>query len=373
MPPDEADKLGLLRFLTLTIGLPALFLLLSYLGANYAQSVNRRLANPEARSYFRSWVPIPSIRQRPEFRDYSILRFAVTRYPRSGDPFLFQLTAQLKKENFDLSSTISSSRYFTPDISKATPFAARVASDRQFASLFDFCRDLLSRNAFDDEKAVLKKYWESVVRERNNVDEQDFDNYVHYVVDTYTIPGLLSFKERRVVRAQELLAKACDRLLLVPPSSLEFEGTSSDLLRNVTFIFAGLLDDQVSSALYYEQADKAVTCLINQLPPWSRDDWSKNEAGRNQVIDSFMLGLYLFDECRYQECAAQTAVILRARPNERLTYLVYLMQLRCAWKQQERDGKTRAKSHIDLANAYATLGNSPYASVLHYYKDKLSK
>lgn len=371
MPPDKSVEIGFIRFLGVTLGLPVLVLLLAIGGRNYVQSVNQRLANPEARSYFRSWVPIPSQRSHPEFREYSILRFALNRYPPVGDGFLFHLTSQLKKENFDFSSTTSSSRYFTQEITNATPLAAHVAADRQFASLFDFCHDLLTQNAFEDERIVLKKYWDSLLKERTSPTEEEYNNYVHYVIDTYTIPALLSFKERRIARAHDLVTKACDRLLLMPPSSFEFEDTTAGSLMQFTFVFAGLLSDETAAALHFRKVDRAVLCVADQLPPSERAEWS---AKSNDPIDHFMLSLYLFDEQRYSECIGQTRQLLNANPSDDLKLLSYLLQLRCDLNNRQANGSRSVhQSLIDVASVYGALRSSQYAPIVDYYKQKLSK
>lgn len=379
MPPGRARKIGLFRFAFATILLPAIVLLLAYFGRNYAQAVNHRLADPEARSYFRSWIPTPTIRERPTFSRYSILRFAVNRYPQTGDPFLFQLTSHVAGENFDLSSLRGSSKYMIPEITHVSPLAERLLAEREFASLLDFCRELIVYGAFDDEKKVLLRYWEHVATEQQNGAEDDdsdaahrFNDYVRYVIDTYTIPALLLFKERRVSRAEELLDKACVRLHFIPMTPLQFEGTTFGVLRERTLVLAALLEDELNAALYYDSVNEAVTCLIDGLPGLARSEWTPDKAGETTAINAFIAGLYLLDELRYEECIAQTAHILTARPSPRLLHLTLRIQLQCELKRRERSPPSAASnSLVDLESIYSVLGKSPYASELKYYRQNL--
>jgi hypothetical protein len=320
------------------------------------------------------------------------LRFAINRYPHTGDPFLFQLTSHVKAENFDLSSLGDSSKYVIPEITNVSPLAERILAEREFASLFDFCRELLVYRAFDDEKKVLVKYWEHVTKKRESgaedeataeddeaweeedesVAAQQFDDYVRYVVNTYTVPALLLFKERRVSRAEDLLVKACERLQVIPISPLQFEGTTFALLRDRTFILAALLEDEVNAALHYDKVDEAVTCLIDGLPSLARNEWAPDKSGKSTAIKSFMAGLYLLDELRYDECIAQTANTLTAHPTQRLLHLTFRIQLQCELKRRERSQASKTStSAVNLKSIYNALAKSPYSSELEYYKRKL--
>jgi len=226
-----------------------------------------------------------------------------------------------------------------------------------------------------DEKRVLTRYWEAVHQERETADETEFDNYVAYVVDTYTIPAVLSFKEGRVVRAEDLLVKASERLQLIPMTPLQFESRDSDFLRNATLILAAFLEDRTAVVLQQASFRKAVDCLLSKLPPAARNDWViKESTAPPRAIEAFMLAVYLLDELRYEDCIAQTAKVLSARPSPRLLQITLLMQLQSELKRRERLKPTKIRnSLVNLRNVYATLDQSPYASQLKYYREKLGQ
>jgi len=367
------DKRALLRLLGVTICLPLVMLTLSIFARRYAQTNNTRLADQHARTYFRNEIPTPIDRLRTVVLTDSVLRYALLRADTDTDSFLAGLTAHLESENFDFSSQSDSSQYVAPPISNTTPLAARLSKDRQYASLYDFGRESLAHNAFDDEKQVLKSYWDTVTKENDSLDQETLDYYVRYIVDTYTVPAVSLIRSKRISRARDLLAKASDRLEFIPFEPKQFDGTLAWLLRERTFVLAALLEDEVTASLHFDSLYRAVVAIVSGYPAHLRGEWFDNaNTGLSPALRSFIRSRYLLNELRYDDCVDEIEQTLRNRPSSRLRQLSLLMELHCVYERRQAPRKTLEKDRVNIDALYSQLAPTPFAAEIDYYKNALS-